>query len=95
MTVQPFDYTVADFTYLEHADGPQRLRLFLPVASRPVPLVVDLHGGAWCNGDLRDCEGRDLTLVRAGLAVAALEFPPCRARAIRRPWWISTSRSAG
>jgi acetyl esterase/lipase len=74
MTVQPFDYTVADFTYLEHADGPQRLRLFLPVASRPVPLVVDLHGGAWCNGDLRDCEGRDLTLVRAGLAVAALNF---------------------
>jgi acetyl esterase/lipase len=74
MSAQPFDYTVADFNYIEHADGPQRLRLFMPVAPHPVPLVVDLHGGAWCNGDLKDCEGRDLTLVRAGLAVAALNF---------------------
>nr|WP_294530970.1 alpha/beta hydrolase [uncultured Rhodopila sp.] len=74
MTVQPFDYTVADFNYIDHPDGPQRLRLFKPIAPGPVPLVVDLHGGAWCNGDLKDCEGRDLTLVRAGLAVAALNF---------------------
>lgn len=74
MSSQPFDYTVADFNYIEHADGPQRLRLFMPVTNQPVPLVVDLHGGAWCNGDLKDCEPRDLTLVRAGFAVAALNF---------------------
>lgn len=74
MSSQPFDYTVADFDYIEHADGPQRLRLFMPVTAEPVPLVVDLHGGAWCNGDLKDCEPRDLTLVRAGFAVAALNF---------------------
>ncbi|HYZ21278.1 MAG TPA: alpha/beta hydrolase [Rhodopila sp.] len=74
MSEQPFDYTVADFNYIEHADGPQRLRLFMPVTNDPVPLVVDLHGGAWCNGDLKDCEARDLFLVRAGLAVAALNF---------------------
>jgi acetyl esterase/lipase len=74
MTDQPFDYTVADFDFIEHAGIPQRLRLFMPVASRPVPLVVDLHGGAWCNGDLKDCEGRDLALVRAGFAVAAVNF---------------------
>jgi acetyl esterase/lipase len=37
-------------------------------------LVVDLHGGAWCNQDLKDCESRDLALVRAGFAVAALNF---------------------
>jgi acetyl esterase/lipase len=65
---------VADFDFIEHAGVPQRLRLFMPVASRPVPLVVDLHGGAWCNGDLKDCEGRDLALVRAGFAVAAVNF---------------------
>ncbi len=74
MSSQPFDYTVADFNYIEHADGPQRLRLFMPVGAGPFPLVVDVHGGAWCNGDLKDCEPRDLTLVRAGLAVAALNF---------------------
>jgi acetyl esterase len=74
MSGQPFDYTVADFNYVEHDDGPQRLRLFMPVTTGPVPLVVDLHGGAWCNGDLTDCEDRDLTLVRQGFAVAALNF---------------------
>jgi acetyl esterase len=71
---QKHDYTVADFTYVEHSDGPQRLRLFAPIVSHPVPLIVDVHGGAWCNGDLKDGEGRDLTLVRAGFAVAAINF---------------------
>src|SRR4051812_26655243 len=74
MNAQSYDYTVADFAYIEHADGPQRLRLFMPVVSHAVPLVVDLHGGAWCNGDLKDCESRDLALVRAGFGVAALNF---------------------
>src|SRR5271168_3299431 len=74
MSSPSFDYTVADFNYIEHADGPQRLRLFMPVGTGPFALVVDLHGGAWCNQDLKDCEPRDLTLVRAGFAVAALNF---------------------
>jgi len=74
MSGQPFDYTIADFNYVEHAGQPQRLRLFMPVGAAPVPLVVDLHGGAWCTGDLKDCEARDLTLVRNGFAVAALNF---------------------
>ena len=74
MSKQPFDYTVADFNYIEHADGPQRLRLFMPVGPGPFPLVVDLHGGAWSNQDLKDCEPRDLTLAKAGFAVAALNF---------------------
>jgi acetyl esterase/lipase len=74
MSTQPIDYTVADFNYVEHPDGAQRLRLFMPVVPHPVGVVVDIHGGAWCNGDLKECEGRDLTLLRAGLAVAALNF---------------------
>jgi acetyl esterase/lipase len=78
MSGSSFDYTVADFNYVTHADGPQRLRLFMPVGAGlgagPFPLVVDVHGGAWCNGDLKDCEPRDLVLVHAGFAVAALNF---------------------
>jgi acetyl esterase len=74
MSSQQFDYTVADFNYTEDASQAERLRLFMPVGAGPFPLVVDLHGGAWCNGDLKDCEPRDLTLVRNGFAVAALNF---------------------
>lgn len=74
MSGQPYDYTIADFNYVEHAGQAQRLRLFMPVGPGPFPLVVDVHGGAWCNGDLTDCEARDLTLVRDGFAVAAVNF---------------------
>ena len=74
MNSQPFDYTVGDFNYIELPEGPQRLRLFMPVGTGPFPLVVDIHGGAWCNQDLKDCEPRDLILVRAGFAVAAVNF---------------------
>jgi acetyl esterase/lipase len=74
MSTQEFDYTIADFKYIEHKGVAQRLRLFSPVGTGPFPLVVDIHGGAWCNGDLKDCEARDQALVRAGFAVAALNF---------------------
>ena len=74
MTTQPFDYTVADFNYIEHDGARQRLRLFMPVAPHLVPVVVDLHGGAWCNGDLNECKTYAEALARNGLAVAALDF---------------------
>jgi acetyl esterase len=74
MSNQPFDYTVPDFNYVEHKGVPQRLRLFMPVGTGPFPLVLDLHGGAWCNGDLKDCEARDLALAHEGFAVAAVNF---------------------
>jgi acetyl esterase len=74
MAEASFDYTVGDFNYIEDADGARQLRLFMPVGKGPFPLIVDLHGGAWCNGDLKDCEPRDLTLAKAGFAVAAMNF---------------------
>lgn len=69
-----FDYTVADLNYVRHADKSQLMRLFMPIGTGPFPVVVDLHGGAWCKQDLTTCEGRDLVLVKAGFAVAALNF---------------------
>lgn len=69
-----YDYTLADFSYVEHGGVKQRLRLFSPIGTGPFPVVVDLHGGAWCVQDLKDCEPRDLVLVRGGFAVAALNF---------------------
>lgn len=70
-----FDYTVADFIYVHHAaEGPQLMRFFAPIGPGPFPVVVDLHGGAWCKQDLTTCEGRDLVVVKSGIAVAALNF---------------------
>jgi acetyl esterase/lipase len=69
-----YDYTIGDFSYVEHAGVKQRMRLFMPLGDGPFPVVVDLHGGAWCDQDLTVCEPRDLVLVRGGFAVAALNF---------------------
>ncbi|MDR3538057.1 MAG: alpha/beta hydrolase [Acetobacteraceae bacterium] len=69
-----FQFTTEDRDYVRHGDRAMRLRLFRPVGAGPFAAVIDLHGGAWCNGDLAECQARDEVLARAGLVVAALDF---------------------
>jgi acetyl esterase/lipase len=50
------------------------MKLYKPSGDGPFPMVIDLHGGAWCNGDLADCDGRDQVLAASGFVVAAANF---------------------
>jgi len=68
------NFTVDDLEYLRHGDTPQMMRLFRPDGPGPFPIVIDLHGGAWNTSDLSSCQTRDEVLVKAGMAVAALDF---------------------
>lgn len=73
------DITVEDVSYFCHAGEPLLARLYLPVqACGPVPLVAEVHGGAWCRGSRLDEDGMNRALARRGIAVAALDFrmPP-------------------
>ena len=74
MLTETRDFTTEDIEYLRHGDRPLKLRLFRPAGDGPFPAVVDVHGGAWCTGDLTDCRARDEVLVEAGFAAAALDF---------------------
>lgn len=67
-------YTTDDIEYLRHGDRPLMLRLFRPAGEGPFPVVVDLHGGAWCNGSRAGCDDRDAALAEAGMATASLDF---------------------
>jgi acetyl esterase/lipase len=69
---------VEDVEYLRHGGKPLLARLLRPRGTGPFPLVVDLHGGAWCRGDRLDDAATNEALARSGLAVAALDFrmPP-------------------
>jgi acetyl esterase/lipase len=67
-------FTTEDRDYLHHGDRAMRLRLFRPAGPGPFSAVIDLHGGAWCNGVLEECQARDEVLARAGFVVAALDF---------------------
>jgi acetyl esterase/lipase len=49
-------------------------RLFKPQGKGPFPAVLEIHGGAWCNGDLNECQIYAEALARGGLAVAAIDF---------------------
>jgi acetyl esterase len=74
MVTDTLNFTVEDFEYIRHGDRGLTLRLFRPTGKGPFPVVVDLHGGAWNNGDLSECKDRDEVLANAGIAAAALDF---------------------
>ena len=66
--------TTQDIEYLRHGDRAMAMKLFLPSGKGPFPIVLDLHGGAWNNGDLTGCFERDEAFAAAGVAAAAIDF---------------------
>jgi acetyl esterase/lipase len=73
-----YEIEVEDVEYLRHGDAPLLARLFKPRGAGPFPVLVELHGGAWCLGDRLQDTGINEQLARHGILVAALDFrvPP-------------------
>jgi acetyl esterase len=69
-----FEFTTEDHEYVRHGERALKLRVFRPRGDGPFPAVIDLHGGAWCNGDLNECKARDEVLAASGLVAIALDF---------------------
>src|SRR5688572_2277470 len=72
------DLELEDVEYVRHGDTPLLLRLFKPSGAGPFPLIVELHGGAWCRGDRMNDTLINETLAKSGVVVAALDWrmPP-------------------
>jgi acetyl esterase/lipase len=77
-TSQTYDIDIEDVEYLRHGDKPLLARLHKPQGSGPFPLIVELHGGAWCRGDRLNDSVLNEALARRGIVVVALDFrmPP-------------------
>ena len=73
-----YEIDVEDVEYLRHAGKPLLARVYKPRGAGPFPLVIDLHGGAWCKKDRTSDEGTDAPLAKTGVVVVALDFrmPP-------------------
>ena len=73
-----YEIDIKDIEYLRHGNKPLLARLYQPRGTGPFPLIVDLHGGAWCRGDRLNDTALNETLAKNGMAVAALDFrmPP-------------------
>jgi acetyl esterase/lipase len=72
------DIAVEDVEYLRHGGTPLLARLYRPQGPGPFPMMVELHGGAWCRQDrLADTLIHE-ALAKSGVVVASLDFrqPP-------------------
>ena len=69
---------VEDVEYVRHGDKPLLATLFKPKGKGPFPILIDLHGGAWCNGDRHNDKALNEALAKSGILVVALDFrvPP-------------------
>jgi acetyl esterase/lipase len=69
---------IEDIEYIRHGDKPLLARVYKPRGTGPFPLIIDLHGGAWCKKDRTSDAGTDEPLAKSGVVVVALDFrmPP-------------------
>ena len=67
-----------DLEYQRQAGKPWLARVYQPKGAGPFPMIVDVHGGAWRNGDRLNNAGIDRALAARGMVVAAIDFhqPP-------------------
>ena len=75
------DIDVTDEAYLLHGEAALLARLYRPRGAGSFPMMIELHGGAWCANDrLRDVTINE-PLARSGVVVASLDFrmPPVAA----------------
>ena len=61
------EFDVQDIEYLRHGDKPLLARLFKPRGTGPFPLIVELHGGAWCKGDRTNDTLHNEPLAKSGV----------------------------
>lgn len=78
MTNNKFEVDERDVEYQSLAGKPWRVRIYRPKGTGPFPTIVDVHGGAWHNGDRTNNAGIDRALAASGILVAAVDFrqPP-------------------
>lgn len=77
-TPRRYEIDVEDREYVRHGDAPLLARLFKPRGDGPFPLVIELHGGAWCRDDRTSDSMINEPVARSGVVVASLDFrmPP-------------------
>jgi acetyl esterase/lipase len=73
-----YEIEIEDVEYIRHGDKPFLIRLFKPSGKGPFPMIVQLHGGAWCRGDRMNDTVINEPLAKSGVVVAALDWrmPP-------------------
>lgn len=69
-----FDVDVEEVEYLQVDGIPLLARIYRPRGAGPFPTLIDVHGGAWCQGDRLNNEPMDSVLAASGVLVVAIDF---------------------
>ena len=67
-------FTTENVCYVKHGERQIMARVFKPDGAGPFPCYIDLHGGAWNNGDLNDRTGLGEYLAQRGTVMVTLNF---------------------
>src|SRR5712664_1875668 len=67
-------FTSENVCYVKHGERQIMARVFKPEGAGPFPCYIDLHGGAWNNGDLNDRTGLGEYLASRGYVMVTLNF---------------------
>ncbi|RYZ00174.1 MAG: alpha/beta hydrolase, partial [Chitinophagaceae bacterium] len=59
--------------YVKAGGWEGKLDLYLPPAGKPVPLIINIHGGGWNKG-VKESQTGFNTFFKAGFAVANIEY---------------------
>jgi acetyl esterase/lipase len=69
-----YEVKTFDVEYRRDGDTVYLARIFQPQGEGPFPTLLDVHGGAWANGDRLMNEGTDVVLAESGILIAAIDF---------------------
>jgi acetyl esterase/lipase len=69
-----YEVRVQDLEYRREGDESWLVRIYQPEGSGPFPALLEVHGGAWADGDRIQNEPIDRSLAASGLVVAAIDF---------------------
>jgi acetyl esterase/lipase len=78
VTNNEYEVDERDVEYQQQGGKPWLARIYQPKGTGPFSTIIDVHGGAWHNGDRTNNAGIDRALAAKGMVVAALDFrqPP-------------------
>ena len=77
-TTVAYEVDTQDVEYQQLEGAPWLARIYRPNGIGPFPTIVDVHGGAWNNGDRLNDRQLNGALASRGIVIAAIDFrqPP-------------------